>query len=140
MPPDPKALRSYYSDDVPEVELYLDGTGGVTNDPTRAVPPSSVVVIPNPVAKTLGGSPQDQTSAPMQVLQPTNVLSVMALVFALLGGTVVAIVLGHIALSQIGRTRERGEGMANAALIIGYLSLAVSVIILIVSLASLLRA
>jgi hypothetical protein len=55
----PDALRSYYDDDT-EVKLYLDGAGGVTSDPTRAVLPSSVPVVPDPApsaANKIGGEP-----------------------------------------------------------------------------------
>jgi hypothetical protein len=68
-----------------------------------------------------------------QVLQPTNAFAIVALVCALIGGSVLGIVFGHVALSQIRRTGERGEGMANAALVIGYLALIALVIIVIIS-------
>jgi hypothetical protein len=47
---------------------------------------------------------------------------VMALVFFPLG-----IVLGHVARGQIKRTGEGGKGLATAALILGYLQVAVIV-------------
>ena len=40
-----------------------------------------------------------------------------------------AVVAGHLAKSQIRRTGERGDGMATAGLILGYLHLAVVVLI-----------
>lgn len=54
-----------------------------------------------------------------QDIPRTNVLSVLALVFGLIGG-LPAIPLGHIALHQIKRTRETGRGMAIAGLVLGY--------------------
>jgi hypothetical protein len=39
----------------------------------------------------------------------------------------VGIILGHVARGQIKRTNEGGKGLATAALIIGYLQLAVTV-------------
>ena len=51
-------------------------------------------------------------------------LAILALVFGLVLG-LVAIPLGHVALSQIRRTGESGRGMAITGLILGYLSLAV---------------
>lgn len=39
---------------------------------------------------------------------------------------IVAIVTGHIGLSQIGRTGEAGKGMAIAGLIMGYLGIAMT--------------
>jgi Domain of unknown function (DUF4190) len=56
--------------------------------------------------------------------QPTNTLSIVALVTSLLGIGLAGIICGHIALSQIKRTREQGYGMALAGLIIGYVSVA----------------
>lgn len=58
---------------------------------------------------------------------PMNTLSIVALVGGFLVN-IVGIVCGHIALSQIKRTGERGRGLALAGLIIGYVSLAASVI------------
>jgi hypothetical protein len=66
----------------------------------------------------------------------TNALSILALIFGLLGGTVLPIVLGHIARSQIRRTGESGDGLALAGLILGYVSSSVVVVILIVAFAS----
>ena len=80
--------------------------------------------------------PENHTVDSHPLPQTTNALAVVALVFALIGGALLAIVFGHVALSQIRRSNERGEGMAKAALIIGYLSLIGSVIFLIVSLAT----
>jgi hypothetical protein len=39
----------------------------------------------------------------------------------------IGIVLGHVARGQIKRTGEGGRGLATAALVIGYLQLAVTV-------------
>lgn len=67
---------------------------------------------------------------PQQVaVQPaagTNSLAIVAFVLSIAGFVTVgsafvgAIVCGHIALSQIKRTRESGRGLAVAALVIGY--------------------
>lgn len=61
----------------------------------------------------------------------SNVLAVLALVFGLLGGGLVAVVLGHLARGQIRRTGERGDGMAIAGLVLGYLGLAVVLVYLV---------
>jgi hypothetical protein len=61
----------------------------------------------------------------------TNTLAVLALIFGLLSGTVIPIVLGHIALSQIRRSGERGAGLATAGLVLGYVWTAIVVILLI---------
>jgi uncharacterized protein DUF4190 len=47
---------------------------------------------------------------------------ILAFVFYPLG-----IIFGHVARGQIRRTREGGRGLATAALVIGYLQVAVTV-------------
>jgi hypothetical protein len=58
--------------------------------------------------------------APVAPPTPTNTLAILALVFGILG-SVLAVVFGHIALSQITRTGAQGRGLAIAGLILGYL-------------------
>ncbi len=53
---------------------------------------------------------------------------ILAFVFYPLG-----IVFGHLARRQISRTHEGGRGLATAALIIGYLQLAVMVGVIVVA-------
>ena len=53
----------------------------------------------------------------------TNGLAIAAFVMSLLCCNVLAVIFGHIAISQINRTGEGGKGLATAALIIGYLSI-----------------
>lgn len=60
----------------------------------------------------------------------TNVFAILALIFGILGG-LLAIVFGHIALSQIHRTGEQGRGLAIAGLVLGYIFLAFWVIFLV---------
>lgn len=64
----------------------------------------------------------------------TNGMAIAAFVVALLGGSVLAIILGHVAKSQIARTGEGGDGMATGALVIGYLSVAVVTVLFLVAL------
>ncbi|UVJ38047.1 DUF4190 domain-containing protein [Arthrobacter sp. CJ23] len=52
-----------------------------------------------------------------------NIMAVLALVFGVLGG-IVAIPFGHIGLSQIKRSGERGRSLAVAGLVLGYTWLA----------------
>ena len=51
--------------------------------------------------------------------------------------TIPGIVLGHIALNEIGNRPQRGRGLAVAALVISYLSLAGTVIVFLMALARL---
>ncbi len=78
---------------------------------------------------------------PMMPATRTNVLAIISLVAGLVGfltcftSSVVAVVTGHIALSQIGRseqggqyvTRETGRGLAIAGLVLGYIGLALGI-------------
>ena len=79
--------------------------------------------------------PQYQGYAPAPVQAKTNTLAIVALVssffISLLG-----VILGHIALNQIKTTGEGGRGLAIAALVIGYVSMALAVVIIIGMLAS----
>lgn len=59
----------------------------------------------------------------------TNTLAVVSLVFGILSGGLVAVILGHIAKSQIRRSGEAGTGMATAGLILGYIWLTIGVVI-----------
>jgi uncharacterized membrane protein len=68
--------------------------------------------------------------------QRTNTFAVLSLIFAILG-SVLGIVFGHVALAQIRRTGDSGRGLAVAGLVIGYLLLAVGVILVIVGLVAL---
>lgn len=66
---------------------------------------------------------------PVPAVAPTNGLAVAALVcgiaeFFTLGlAAIPAVILGHVARSQIRRTGERGDGMAVSGLILGYLAI-----------------
>ena len=75
-------------------------------------------------------TPQYQTYAQAPVQAKTNTLAIVALIsvffISLLG-----IILGHIALNQIKTTGEGGRGLAIAGLVIGYASIAISIIFVI---------
>ncbi|MEW2017135.1 DUF4190 domain-containing protein [Rhodococcus sp. NPDC076796] len=68
----------------------------------------------------------------------TNTLAIVSLVLAILGLTfiplvasVCAVVCGHISRGQIKRTGEGGSGFATAGLIVGYVSIALFVIVIV---------
>ena len=81
-----------------------------------------------------GANAQYAAGAPgygYQPLAPTNTLAIIALVASIAGCIVVPIlagiagvIMGHIARKQIRQTGERGDGMAVAALWIGYIGTA----------------
>jgi hypothetical protein len=78
------------------------------------------------------GAPQfaPQYGAPVAE-EKYNVLSIVSLVSAFFV-SLVAVITGHIALSQIKRTGEKGRGLAIAGLILGYLSIAATIVVIIV--------
>jgi Domain of unknown function (DUF4190) len=71
--------------------------------------------------------------APVYVYPPpTNELAIAALILAFVFYPL-GLVFGHMARRQISRTHEGGRGLATAALVIGYLQLAVLVGIVVVA-------
>ena len=71
-------------------------------------------------------------------LRQTSSLAVISLVAGILGwtllpflGSVAAVVTGHMARSEIRRAPERleGDGLAIAGLVLGYLSIAMAVLV-----------
>lgn len=79
------------------------------------------------------GAPPYQGYPPQYVpgMNPTNPLAIASLVLSLVGVSVIAVILGHIALAQIKRSNgyERGHGLAVAGLIIGYAEIGIGLII-----------
>ncbi len=70
------------------------------------------------------GHPYPGYPQPLYLKPPTNVLAVLSLVLSLVFFAPVAVIMGHIAVSQIARTGEDGRGMAIAGLIIGWVQIA----------------
>ncbi|AEV75488.1 hypothetical protein MycrhN_5009 [Mycolicibacterium rhodesiae NBB3] len=71
----------------------------------------------------------NQSSAPPPVYvaaPPTNGMAIAALILVFFFFPL-GIVFGHVARGQIKRTGEGGRGLATAALIIGYLQVALTV-------------
>ena len=68
---------------------------------------------------------------------PYDGLAITSFVFGVLWlgwmGSIVAVVLGHFALSNIGRTQARGRGLAIAGLILGYIWLAILVLLILLA-------
>jgi uncharacterized protein DUF4190 len=63
----------------------------------------------------------------------TNGLAIASLVLGILWiywiGSILAVVFGHIALNQTKKTGQGGRGMAIAGLVLGYVGLAVVVLV-----------
>lgn len=68
----------------------------------------------------------------------TNTLAILALIFGI-GGGVLGIVFGHVALSQIERSGEEGRGLAIAGLICGYIGLGIILVVFIATRVALAR-
>lgn len=74
---------------------------------------------------------------PVSTVPPTNGLAIAALVcglaelFTLGLAAIPAVILGHLAHGQIKRTGERGDGMAIAALVFGYLGIGIWTLVMI---------
>ncbi|MGR0319199.1 DUF4190 domain-containing protein [Agromyces sp. ZXT2-3] len=103
-----------------------------TPDPNASnVPPPP----PAPPAQPAYGSTPSYGTSPSYgapaTQQKTNVLAIVSLVSSFFI-SLVAIITGHIALSQIKKTGEQGRGLAIAGLIIGYIGLVVGIILAIV--------
>ena len=65
------------------------------------------------------------TAAQPVVVVPrkTNGFAIASFVVALVCGGPLAVIFGHVALSQIDKNQEDGRGLAIAGLVIGYISL-----------------
>ncbi|PTT16455.1 DUF4190 domain-containing protein [Microbacterium sp. HMWF026] len=68
----------------------------------------------------------------------TNTLAIVSLIASIVGvfvlpviGQIVGIVTGHMSLSQIKARAEKGRGLAVAGLIVGYVTLALGVLLLV---------
>ncbi|APF33611.1 hypothetical protein MTS1_00666 [Microbacterium sp. TS-1] len=93
------------------------------NPPQQAYQPAGY---PAPAYGYGGGYPQ----------QKTNTLAIVSMIASIVGfiwllpviGSIAGVIMGHISLSQIKRTNEKGRGMAIAGLIVGYAGLALAVI------------
>lgn len=76
-------------------------------------------------------TPQYQGYAPAPVQAKTNTLAIAALI-SVFFINLLGIILGHIALNQIKTTGEGGRGLALAAVIIGYVSVVIGIIVVFV--------
>ena len=128
-------------------------SGPTNSNPAGAsVPPAAPAYPSYPAA---GTQPPAYGQAPMYGQNPANgqnpygqqnpqdkynVLSIISLVTSILAISIVGIITGHIALSQIKKTGEKGYGLALGGLIVGYLGFVVGIFILIGSIALLITA
>lgn len=64
------------------------------------------------------------------MVEKYNVLSILAFIFTFVFYPV-GLILGIIALSQIKKTKERGRGLALTSVIIGFILLALIIIVIV---------
>lgn len=80
--------------------------------------------------------PYRPTTYPVGVRPSTNNLAAISLGFGLgqivfwFFGAIIAVVCGHVARSQIRKTGEQGDGMAVAGLALGYLGIAIPILVM----------
>ena len=72
---------------------------------------------------------------PPVVAQRTNGMAIAALACGIVGffvfpASIAAVMLGHMARREIGRTGEAGGGMATAGLILGYIGLVIGILLI----------
>lgn len=111
-----------------------------SNEPTPPPaysPPAPPAYGAAPAAPAYGSAPAaPQAYAPQGYGQPAagdkwNVLAIVSLVSAFFI-SLAAVICGHIALSQIKKTGEKGRGLAIAGLVLGYLGLISGIIFIVV--------
>ena len=107
------------------------GPDGPQNQPQSASPPPPPAyqqpVYQQPVYQ------QPMYQQPMYQPAPrTNGFAIASFVCSLFIN-ILGIIFGHVALSQIKRTNEGGQGLAIAGLIIGYISLGIVILVVISS-------
>ncbi|GAB2599296.1 DUF4190 domain-containing protein [Pseudactinotalea suaedae] len=94
---------------------------------------------PEPTSPYLSSPAQSYGTPDAQYhgLNPTesyNPWAIASLVLGLCATAILAVIAGHVALSQIKRTGQRGAGLAIAGLILGYLEIAFYTVLIIASL------
>ncbi|MEO7018394.1 MAG: DUF4190 domain-containing protein [Leifsonia sp.] len=103
--------------------------------PSDQLPPAdqpSQPNVPQQPSYTQPPAPRYGEAAPGYApVQPRyNTLAIVAFVLAFFT-TIIGVILGFVALSQIKRTGEQGRGLAIAAIIIGFVEFAVVIVIMI---------
>jgi hypothetical protein len=82
-----------------------------------------------------GGYPVPVPGYPPPV-RPTNGLAIGSLVCSLMGISLPAVIMGHIARMQIRERNEAGEGLAVAGLVVGWVGMALWTLVFVAVLAA----
>jgi uncharacterized membrane protein len=98
------------------------------------------IVADLPAGPYLPPAPYQAGPPPQAYYQPvsetTNGLAIGALILSLLGFSLPAVIVGHISRSQIRHSGQRGDGIAIAGLVFGYLGMAFWALIIVAGLVS----
>jgi hypothetical protein len=82
--------------------------------------------------------PYQPSAFPVAVRASTNPLAGISLAFGIgqvffpIFGSIIAIVCGHVARNQIRRTGEQGDGLAQAGMVLGYIGVAIPILIVLI--------
>jgi peptidyl-prolyl cis-trans isomerase B (cyclophilin B) len=101
----------------------------MTTDPTP-IRPEATHEVTTPVTQYPAGSFHQTPQYVYPPQRPTSGLAITALVLGILGGAILAVIFGHLALSDIRKTGKEGRGMAVAGLVLGYVETAFWVLII----------
>lgn len=94
--------------------------------------PAAVMPYAPPVATPYAANPYAATAAQQN---STNSLAIVAMILSLLGMGLIGAILGHVALGQISGTADKsGRTMALVAIWVGWISVALGAIAIILSL------
>ena len=109
------------------------GGDGQPPVPPPPPPPGGGLPVPPP--------PPPVGGVPGGVPQGNNGLAVASLVLSIIGvccgiGSILGIILGFVALNQIRKTGQQGEGLAKAGIIVGVITLLIGIAWFFVSLAT----
>jgi len=117
---------------------HMNLTGNVYASQRPAAPPPPPPVYANPAAPQPGAAGDAYATAPAQTSGKATgslISGIAAYVIAPFIGAIVAVVLGHMGLSEIKKSagRLKGEGLAIAGLVLGYVQVAGLPFILIIA-------
>ncbi|MER7457259.1 DUF4190 domain-containing protein [Micromonospora sp. NPDC126480] len=110
---------------------YQDPYAGQKLAPGQPAPdPYAAGGYPQPVYPGYGYPPAPQTNGMAVASMVVSIMGVMGICGYGIGGIigVVGAILGHVAKRQIRERGEAGEGMANAGIIMGWISTAIALI------------
>lgn len=100
-------------------------------EPQHAPAPAAVMPYAPPVAPPYAANPYAAAAAQQG---STNSLAIVAMILSLLGMGLIGAILGHVALGQISGTADKsGRTMALVAIWVGWISVALGAIALILS-------